>query len=295
MGIQVRLDFAGAVAGRVANAAGIPVGDAFVFLLKRGVPGFVREDEVFSARTDEQGGYVIDPAPTGIFHVGVAAEGCLPAATRNVEVKPKAKTTVPVVVVKPGLTISGRVETPDGGPVAGARVRAWRHGPLSDFRFFGPEVFDRAGGIGRTGDDGAFRISGLAPDEYTVDAACLGYSVVDARKPGVAAGADDVVLVLEKGQTLTLALRDAETKKPIADFRLVLSETEGGKDLQGRPVMMDDRTIHSPSGQIALQLRSGARYSVEIVADGYDVFRTAVGPMAPDTPPILPIDLTPRD
>ena len=241
MGITVRLDPAGAVAGRVVDERGEPVADAFVFLLAQGRAGCMREDEVFSARTDAGGDNRIDPAPGGILHVCDPATGAVPAAIADVTIRPPSATELETLMLRIGSVIAGQVTTPDGSPVEGARVRAWRNRDYADFRYFGPSSLGEAGGVAETDETGEFRIDGLADGVYTVDAARLGYSVVDAERSGVPAGAEGLRLVLEKGFELTLVVTDAKTKAPIGKFRAVLAELDGPKDLERRPIMVDDR------------------------------------------------------
>ena len=131
--------------------------------------------------------------PDGRFHVPIAHDGrCVVRAWSRVHVEQREVFELPSnaveLVLGDALTISGRVETDDGTPVAGARVGV------------GEDTYAT-----RTAPDGTFTAEGLAVGTYTVFVdpdRGGGQNVVPARIDGVAAGARDVVIVTTTGSVL---------------------------------------------------------------------------------------------
>lgn len=120
----------------------------------RGVAGarirVAEEDEVLATTTSD-GSYVAYDVPADPFDferwpgklaVRVEAPGFLHGEAAPVAAAPGDVVSVPAIVLRRGLTVSGRVVDPAGNAIAGATVRAE----------------DRKT---RTGADGAFRIAGL--------------------------------------------------------------------------------------------------------------------------------------
>ncbi len=112
-----------------------------------------------------------------------------------------------------GLTIAGRVETPDGAPVAGALIGV-----------YGPGIEDGAT-MAQTGPDGKFTLSGLAPGQHYLTARREGLTT--ATRQGVdPQDGEVVVLVVSEGGEISGRVL-TETGDP-APGVLVTLGTEGG-------------------------------------------------------------------
>jgi hypothetical protein len=111
------------------------------------------------------------------------------------------------VVVRPepqgGLTISGRVITPDGGALYGATVGIPGEYPLR---------------TERVESDGRFVVKGLQEQAYTLVASCAGYSPVAVEN--VEAGTQNLTLKLVRPAVLAGNVTDATTGKPVTVFQL---------------------------------------------------------------------------
>lgn len=284
---------AGVLTGRVVDEEGRPVAGAFAYLLPPDAAGFLSEEQTLGARTNEDGEFRIDPAAPGRNDLGVAAEGFVPALRTDVEVAPRETTGAEDVVLVRGGAIAGTVTTPSGEPVAGALVRAYRSEAAAEHRFHGRSTIETAGGRARTGEDGRFRIEGLAAGAYTVDAAKIGHASVSAQFRDVEPGATDLAFVLRPGRSVTFAVVDAESKRPIPKFDVVLAELPPD-DAAGEPQLVDRQTVTSPMGATTLPVVDGAKYRVQISAEGHEVWRTVIGPIGPDTPSVVNVALAPR-
>jgi hypothetical protein len=131
------------VRGRVADPAGQPLADVWVYLdSTRG----------YRARTGEDGAFAVS-VPNGTWKVGATVAGFFLAAPLPLQVDGGPVDGVEVVL-RPGATVRGRVS----GVAPGDPVEVWAAGPG-----------DLASGW--TDDDGTYRLDGLAPGEWTVSAA----------------------------------------------------------------------------------------------------------------------------
>jgi hypothetical protein len=105
--------------------------------------------------------------------VGVAGHGFVPATVRGVRIAEGEVTDLGTVTVEPGRSVSGRVLTPDGAPVAGARVAA---GKLLSGG--GAELYIENESIGArdttTDEDGGFVLAGFGPQPITIVAGAEG-------------------------------------------------------------------------------------------------------------------------
>jgi len=169
-------------------------------------------DEVPAAVTDADGKFLLENLPPGRWLVGVDSRRPLPETLADVspaaepvvlaENTPRAQM---VLHVARGLYITGRVEGPQGEPLAHATVSAgWR--------------WSAAVQAVSTEPGGAFRLGPLLPHGYVVRAS------IPEAPPGLAdsepveafAGEDGVVLRLRRGGALVGKLVDAATGQPVA-------------------------------------------------------------------------------
>lgn len=296
--VTAKLEPSGVVTGRVVDGRGAPIEDAFVYLLRSNVTGFSHERLTFGARTDAEGSYRIEPAPGGTFDVGVRAKGYVPQLAKDLEVVPRQTVEGPAFALEPGGTISGRVVTPTGEPVADARVRVYAAPELADFHFYGRDAIGRTGGIDTTDEEGRFSVDGLPSIPFVVDTEKLGCRAIDAKRSDVTVGADDVRLVLERGVPISVRVMDAKTGRPVPEFRIVISEyggsAEGDPTARTTPTSVDDRRIVSPMGVATITLRPGLRYRLEVAAEGHELRDIPIPPVSDGTKREWNVLLEPR-
>jgi hypothetical protein len=120
---------------------------------------------------------------------------------------------IPVsLVLEPGASVSGRVQDPDGAPIAGAEVSAMSFA-----------AGDASSETRTTAEDGTFRIGGLPGRASTVRAGKRGYVSTSANN--VQPGTTDVVLTLAPGGTIVGTVTEPDGK-PSPRFR-AMAKPEG--------------------------------------------------------------------
>ena len=230
------------VEGVVVDGEGVPVEGAAVVLETMTEGGAVLAlsgaDGAFSIGS-------VDPHT----RLGARAPGRAPSAIHRVDAAKGATVRLRMVLPGPGGAIEGRVLSPDGRPVAGARVQVrpefwYRQVVLED----GTPTVPQAGFEVRTDRRGAFRFDGVEP----------GRSQVRVRTERLAPGEATVEVVA--GQVTPL------------DFRLgpgaILEGTV--KDRTGAPVEGANVRAHGPGeflGSFA-STDAGGRYRLEGLAPG---------------------------
>ncbi len=179
----------GDIAGRVENEAGEPIDGAAVSTDPGG----------YATSTASDGSYTLADVPVGSYAVTASASGYASSTRNGVSVIDGAVATVDFTLEDAPSTgsVEGWVRDPSGGAISGALVRAL---PSS--------------ATATTDASGNYRITGLAPDTYTVRASKTGY--VTAQATGV---------VVEAGSTATANL----TLSPEAPFGGIRNgDFEGG-------------------------------------------------------------------
>jgi len=169
-------------------------------------------DGVPVAVTDADGKFLLENLPQGRWLVGVDSRRALPETLADVspaaepvviaENTPRAQM---VLHVARGLYITGRVEGPQGEPLAHATVSAgWR--------------WSAAVEAVSTEPDGAFRLGPLLPHGYVVHASIpeAPPGLADSEPVNAFPGQEGVVLRLRSGGALAGRLVDGATGKPVA-------------------------------------------------------------------------------
>lgn len=149
----------GGVKGRVVSERGEAVG---VFSVTVGWPPG-------HPVSDERGEFDLAGIPPGTYDLKIRGADFAEKTVADVEVKPGETRDVGTIEVALGRTFLGRVLDPGGSPVSGAVVVVGRQvvGSGQSVTMSSDESLDETMRIRRahTGDDGRFRIRGLADDE----------------------------------------------------------------------------------------------------------------------------------
>ncbi len=223
--LTVRLSRAVAISGRVADPNGEGAVDVRVVAQRQDVPANDLTPAKFETTTDDLGDYRLGGLPAGRYEVGMEGSSApskleLRAGdeigsinfsrlvSESASIRPgQATPTGPVPGQEGTGTISGRVLSALGRPIAGARVRALRAG--FSLRIVTADL------------QGRFTIAQLVSGPYTLDAARNGYVTVQygqerASQPGkqvlvrdeqTAAGMD---IVLPRGTAVTGTIVDEQ-------------------------------------------------------------------------------------
>jgi RNA polymerase sigma factor (sigma-70 family) len=141
-------------------------------------------------------------------------------------------------------TISGRVLNSASTPVAGANV--------SVHSGFGGTLSDA---------EGRFTIAGLEAGEFPIDATHEDYSWTHLRS--VAAGSDNVTIIMEGKGTIEGHVLDAASGAPITDFEVFHTRQDGGSTLDNR------RAIHDVDGRFSLSRVAADEWTVTVRAPGW--------------------------
>ncbi len=170
---------------------------------------------------DDEGRFVLDGVPAGTWDVEASAPGYEKARAGAVTLEEDGQATGVEVRLRRGATLSGRViEEGSGRPVADAEVNAEPQGGEPRFRFGD----DEEGGA-RTGPDGRFELTGLAPGAYSVSATHPDFA--EASESAQVKGPSATV-ELRLGRGSRLAGVVASGGRPVAGASVVLSAAGEG-------------------------------------------------------------------
>jgi protocatechuate 3,4-dioxygenase beta subunit len=206
---KISLQRGGAVRGLVTDAAGKPV------------PGVIVTTDDAAAQTDAQGRFRLTGLPAGGHHLQALSKDDLAARKDVVRVR-KGEEVEASLKLRPGPAISGTViEEGTRRPVAGARVSAYAATGLTRF------ARRRAERVARTDARGRFRLAGLAPARYAIEAMRDGYLTAAIAGVNAAAQSAPVAnLALRKAASISGRVTD-EKGQPVAAARVRIMREMG--------------------------------------------------------------------
>ncbi|MES1243960.1 MAG: carboxypeptidase regulatory-like domain-containing protein [Acidobacteriota bacterium] len=211
--VRIVMQPASAVEGRVVDGDGKAVAGARVLIIpaeRRG--GFQRLDDT----TDESGAFRVEGVPPGAVDVRTLAAGYQSAHVSNLEVRAGQDLKGVEIVLTPGAAVEGRVLSPSGKPVAGARVEMADEGGRG---FFWMQD------SGTTDGDGRYRLEGIPPGSRSFQASHPDYRRT-VRDLEVRSGENTLDLSLEGGVEVRGRVVD-EGGAPVPGARISLRE--GGR------------------------------------------------------------------
>jgi len=156
----------GVIAGKVTNAAGLPIANASVSAYSKDSPFTFA-----NAATARDGTYRLEALKTGSYIVQVWADGYLTEFYDNARSSVNAKLVAvnepnetPNIdfVLNAGGMIAGKVSDQEGNPIMAAIIQGYFAKPDSSA--------DKGFGIALTEKDGTYKISGLASGDYIISA-----------------------------------------------------------------------------------------------------------------------------
>jgi protocatechuate 3,4-dioxygenase beta subunit len=232
-----------------------------------------------AARSGDDGTYAFRGLADGDHRIVASHPGFLPSVESLAAVAAGAEAAADIELV-PGRAIAGKVIGRDGEPVAGAVVRSE---PSRAGAVQGTEKISRLaaaweegwvlveGGEVETGPDGSFRLSSLEPDLHDLFARKAGRA--GGRAWGVPAGAEDVVLTLERGAAVTGRVLDPE-QSPAAAAEVTLSRAKPAEVHRIFDQRRAEVDIHGEgTRRVEVERKeSGGRFRIEGVEPGaYDL------------------------
>jgi len=237
-----------ALCGRVVNGRGEPVSNAYV------VDGRGLYSNTPQTMTDEKGRFDFGTIGQREVVLTVVAGGYGPELMRF----DSATLTGPVeIVLGPGHTIAGRVVDCNGLAIAGATVmaRGWRGLETLLWR-------------AKVNEEGRFAWRGAPSDEVNIVAYADGY--VDSGPIPMVADVREYKVVLLRELRVLGTVSDANTKKPIEQFRVIV----GNRQDQEHNIIWQvgnkfwDRIF--TDGEFALSFNiPNEAYAIRIEANGY--------------------------
>jgi hypothetical protein len=226
------------------------------------------------ARTDGAGGFGLGPLPPGRYRVTATGEGFTLRRSVSVDLRQPGPGEAIALELLRGARLLGRVTTPAGAPIAGARVRcagaevddlAVRAGVLplaAEAAAMPPGAAPAVGDAQSTVTDsrGRFSLDGLVPGRYRIAVVHDGYQPLGTEAVVQAGEARDLgALALVQGFPVRGRVLD-EAGAPLEGARVAVSAGAGGAT--GLPGAVTDG-----AGQFALALAPG-RYRVTATAEG---------------------------
>ncbi|HUL77712.1 MAG TPA: carboxypeptidase regulatory-like domain-containing protein [Vicinamibacteria bacterium] len=263
--VDLVMDAAGGIAGRVADESGAAVEDAWVAAVERNQSGGPR------VRSDEgDGRFLLQDIAPATYDISFQAAGRGEASKAGVKVVAGRTTDVGTVVLAPGGLVQGVVVDAEGQGIPGATVNADRGARRSDRL----ET--------QTGSAGAFEIRGVPPGPVSVRASHPAYAasapvetLVDPAKEPPA-----VRIVLARGARIEgRALhRDG---RPFAAGRVQASSRDVpfASGEWGEGALAGDGSFvldHVPAGRVRLELLAFTPSSPMVVGGGSEIILTGV-------------------
>jgi protocatechuate 3,4-dioxygenase beta subunit len=249
--VSLTVSDGGYAIGRIVDAEGRPVpGRVRVESWNgRNLPAFASDALAAEARAD--GSFALGPLPLGSLGIAASAPRFSPRPV-DAEVAARSQTVdLGEIALDPGLAIRGRVHDREDNGIAGAEVRATRHGAAGT-----PSEGEAASEA-----DGGFFVGGLEAGSHDVWATAPGYAPAEAT---ATSGGEPVDLVMDPGGEIAGRVVDADGS-PVEDAH-VSAEDESrlpgpGRFKSGRSDEGDGRFIlrDVAAGKYSLLVRAGTR------------------------------------
>lgn len=274
--VRLVLRAGGFVRGRVEHAGGGPAVNVSVTVAPKqdpntqgrppdpGAPPDTRTSQ--TTYTDFDGRFEIKGIADGVY---VTSAYHAQGKVESREVRAGAEGVK--LVIEQALAIAGIVVTESGRPVAQAQVSV-----------LVPKERGEQPQMGQTQANGRFRVGQLAAGSYPVEAfpnaQYWGVMVRFEKKrvEGVAAGTEDLVIVVSEGKGLRGKVEDAQGKPvPGAGVIALPIQVEQPQPSQGRPAQRMNQAQSQPSattngrGEFEIKGVGAAEVELLVVADGY--------------------------
>ncbi len=239
--------------GRVVDATGAAVGGARVRLL--GTPtGEQRIDSTPTEwTTDVDGRFTFHAADDAVLEAVHGPARGVARLDRDVTITKQLVIALVAGAAASDATITGRVTTSDGSPLADVLVRALPDEPTRGLA--------RAPGFATTAADGTFAIASLERDAgYALSAEADGFA--PSANVAVASGARDVAIVLESGEQIDGSVVTS-SGDPVPAYTLLAYRRDGA----ARTAVVA-RSIVDAAGHFAIHVAAGD-YELVASASGW--------------------------
>ncbi len=302
-GPTIALRAGAAIEGTVLDESGRPVAGAQASLEEHHDEGRMiirigRDDSLARAVTTARGTFRLSPVdPAKLYDLKVRAAGFAPASQPIAGLEARRTMGGLRIVLDRGQAITGLVTDGDGRPVrdADVSVRPARKAPAGPGRMVmigGPGGGAAPPVKGTTGEDGRFRIAGLAAGTYDVEVRKAGFAKKPVAGVEVTKRSEPVdlgAIALEPGQRI-FGFVSAPDGTPVEGVEISLAPAAAGPTmvLAGRP--MDRQApvaVSAPDGSFQVEdLRAGEPVALSFNLAGWLPGRENV-PEVPRAEPVL--------
>lgn len=210
--------------------------------------GAQREDAV---KTASDGTFALRLKP-GTYDLEFRRESYAPKRLRGEKVT--AERDPLSVTLEEGLELRGRLVRKDGSGVPDVLISVVSESVRPD-----PV---------QTGGDGSFIVGGLSPGQYMVVAIKPDEFIQENRAVKVPA-AQELVIELAAGGTISGRVIDKTTKQPVGDFQAGVSPSRAGGAMVIMRGMSDKRPFHTDDGSFVLESVPTGQVDLTVSAPGY--------------------------
>lgn len=243
---DIILKAGGSISGLVEDHSGKPIGGAEIWggvNIPMGT-GF-RVSEVGNALSDVDGKFTIGELPGGKLSIKASKKGFAPCKDLELIMRPQEVRTGVKLTLQTSHFIAGKVTMPTGKPAENVDIYA------------AASIGDSGAGA-TTGPDGSYRVEGLNPGTYRLNASLGDFSSV---KTDVKVDSDNVDLALVYGKgVFNGTVVDWKTRQPIQQFAIELRSGIGG-ELKKDPTRPGRFTVRN--------LEANCSFNLHISAAGY--------------------------
>jgi len=215
---EILLEPLGTISGKVLNANDRkPVPGARVRAERTGeeedpLLSAMRMAQAMGGKTREvvsgpDGSFTLEGVEPGNLEVTATLEGFAPGKVTDIVLEPGGEVTGVTILVGGGISVSGTVLDPDGGPVPGAKV--WlvplRQNAVAKVMSVAVPGFNPQGAVSAyTEEDGLFTLKDLTVDTYEIYAVHTDFCPSDPMTIELDTDMTDLALRLREGGTLTI-------------------------------------------------------------------------------------------
>ncbi len=179
--VQIALAYGAKIRGRVLGPGDAPIAGAEVVAARTMIFGFAGNDGPKDT-SREDGSFELRGVPAGSVGLVAKATGYLSPRAQRIQVAESQEVEGVVLHLEAGQEITGAVKTGQGGPVAGAKVSV-RFDPAAMMGAGAMNAARGASGSAETDADGRFRVGGLGPGPFLVEASAPAPPGSDPSEP----------------------------------------------------------------------------------------------------------------
>ncbi len=305
LGDVVLADGAG-LSGRIVDPDGLPVARAYVTVrapsdrdnggeLFDGNPDDVAWQNLAAAFTSDDGRFLLTGLPAAEMELYARADGFQEYTLRGLAPRRAELTELGDLALSEGRVLSGVLLDADGAPVAGRQVMAWAERSFPRGSTEARVDLGRTSGFTLSDALGGFRIAGLQPGVYELDAWAEGHAFT--RLHDVADEQRDVVLRLRRAGRVLLTLRDARTQAPLGAAEVEASmapRTGGGYSSDNAYVVTAGADAGFAEGMYVVDGLGDDTTILSVSREGYSPSSATIEGLAPGQQRELLLDLAPR-